>query len=284
MSATNGVSRRTLPPRWSKTKAVALKGSMRLPAADRLELLIAVTCLAAILGMTGCDRESKSPPAQKVAPAQQIVGTGPDVSFRLFRWEKGLNLLLVDDIHQGDREHESSTGSADNPVRTHRGSTSTADGQGYTWQLETTNGQTAKFAIERKEYDLSKGALFVVKTKGKTVQVLQLDRPLAGVPFDVDGCRDYLKKQGEVMEFLEAGGLRIQELESSEELFGLVGQKALVFKFTGGDVEFWIELDSDGKKQIHGVCPYPRALSCRFHKFWPPLFREFWPPRGRDFR
>ena len=76
MSATNAVSRRTLPPRLSKTKAVEWKGSMRLPAADRLELLIAVTCLAAILGMTGCDRETTSPPAPQVAPAQQVVGSG----------------------------------------------------------------------------------------------------------------------------------------------------------------------------------------------------------------
>ena len=263
MSATNAVSRRTLSPRLSKTKAAEWKGSMRRPAANRLELLIAVTCLAPLLGLTGCDRESTSlparqvAPAQVVAPAQQIVGSGPDVSFRFFRWEKGLNLLLVDDILQGNNEHESNPGSVDNPVRIHRGSTATADGRAYAWQLETTDGQTAKFAIERKEYDLSKGTLFAVKTKGKSCSILQLDRPLAGVPFDVEGCRDYLKKQGEVMAFLEAGGLRIQEMESGEKLFGVVGHTALVFKYSGGYVRFWIELDSDGKKQAHDAGPGP---------------------------
>ncbi len=44
-------------------------------------------------------------------------------------------------------------------------------------------------------------------------------------------------------------GVRIEELKFGEELFEIVGQKALVYEYSGGDVEFWIELDIDGKKQ-----------------------------------
>jgi hypothetical protein len=220
--------------------------------------LLTVTCLLPCLG---CDKkiENVRPPRNvaQVVPPQQIVGFGPDLSFRFFHWENGLNLLLVDDIQQGNREHESSVGPADNPVRRHRGSASTADGRTYAWQLETKDERTGKFTVDRREYDLSKGTLLLVKTQGKTVQVLQLDRPLADVPFDVDGCRDYLQKQKEVLAFLETGGLQIQELESGENLFRVAGQTAFVFKYSGSPVHFWIELDSDGNKQRHEVADLP---------------------------
>ena len=42
------------------------------------------------------------------------------------------------------------------------------------------------------------------------------------------------------------GGVRVDELKVDEELFALVGQKALVFKYSGGDVVFWIELERNG--------------------------------------
>jgi serine/threonine protein kinase len=179
-------------------------------------------------------------------------------------WEEGHLERLTEllDAHQprheqGNREHESSVGPADNPVRRHRGSASTADGRTYAWQLETKDERTGKFTVDRREYDLSKGTLLLVKTQGKTVQVLQLDRPLADVPFDVDGCRDYLQKQKEVLAFLETGGLQIQELESGENLFRVAGQTAFVFKYSGSPVHFWIELDSDGNKQRHEVADLP---------------------------
>jgi len=38
-------------------------------------------------------------------------------------------------------------------------------------------------------------------------------------------------------------------MESAEDLFDIVGQKAVVYKYSGGDVEFWIELDADDKKR-----------------------------------
>jgi hypothetical protein len=214
-------------------KAGELGGRMRLPVDIRLELLIAVACLGGILTLTGCGRVDAPVPAQQIAPARQVVGTGTDVSFRFLRWEKGLNLLLVDDIHQGNSEHETSPGSADHPARSHKGATSAADGRAYGWQLETTDGQTAKLSIERQEYDLSKGALLVVKTKGKAVQALQLKRDLAAVPFDVEGCSDYLRKDSEVMKFLEAEGVRIQESESGKNLFKVVAQEALVLEVYG---------------------------------------------------
>jgi hypothetical protein len=43
--------------------------------------------------------------------------------------------------------------------------------------------------------------------------------------------------------------IRLEELVSAEELFEMAGQKAVVIKYFGGEVEFWIEIESQGKKQ-----------------------------------
>jgi len=49
-----------------------------------------------------------------------------------------------------------------------------------------------------------------------------------------------------------AGGVMVEELKADEELFALVGQKALVFKCLGGDIDFWIEVEQAGKTQRYG--------------------------------
>jgi hypothetical protein len=47
-------------------------------------------------------------------------------------------------------------------------------------------------------------------------------------------------------------GVRIEELKSAQELFALARQKAVVFKYSGGEVEFWVEIESRGNKEQIG--------------------------------
>jgi hypothetical protein len=47
-------------------------------------------------------------------------------------------------------------------------------------------------------------------------------------------------------------GIQIEELTSAEELLATAGIKAVVLKYSGGDVEFWIEIESQGKKTKEG--------------------------------
>jgi hypothetical protein len=49
-----------------------------------------------------------------------------------------------------------------------------------------------------------------------------------------------------------AAGIQLEELKSAEELFALAGQKAVVIKYSRGDVEFWVEIESQGKKEKLG--------------------------------
>ena len=43
--------------------------------------------------------------------------------------------------------------------------------------------------------------------------------------------------------------IRVERLETAEGLFAVVGQEASVWKYSGSDMEFWIELEKDGKKE-----------------------------------
>ena len=44
-------------------------------------------------------------------------------------------------------------------------------------------------------------------------------------------------------------GVLVEKWGSGEMLLGMLGQNALVYKYTGGVVEFWLELDSGGETQ-----------------------------------
>jgi hypothetical protein len=47
--------------------------------------------------------------------------------------------------------------------------------------------------------------------------------------------------------------VHVEELKSSEELFAVAGLKAVVLKYSGGDVDFWIEFESHGQKTKEGA-------------------------------
>ncbi len=68
-------------------------------------------------------------------------------------------------------------------------------------------GKAATFRIDGNAYGLSQGAVFVLKTKADKVEVHQMKRDLSAVPFDVEGCREFLKKDAEILKALGGGDL-----------------------------------------------------------------------------
>jgi hypothetical protein len=146
----------------------------------------------------GCSVSRSTPPG-----ASTITSSTSGMSFTFLQWKEGLRLLLVDDVKGS--HHSSGGGSSNNPVHTEKGGAGTADGRGYQWHLETTDGKTAKFRINGNEFDLTKGTLFALKAKGEQVEVQQLVRDLAGIPFDAEGCKEFLKKDAEIQKIFAAG-------------------------------------------------------------------------------
>jgi hypothetical protein len=68
------------------------------------------------------------------------------------------------------------------------------------------DGRTVKFSLDGKEYDLSKGNLFLVRTKGGKTEVEQLSRDLSAVNPDVESCKDFARKDPAVSKFVGVEG------------------------------------------------------------------------------
>jgi hypothetical protein len=170
------------------------------PCKEHLRLcFIASIGIALVISLVGCGTRT-------TPPGPTTIGTSaPGMSITFLRWKEGLMVLFVDNVK--GRHRSEGSGSPDNPVYTQRGSAGDADAGGYQWQLQTTDGKSANCRINGKEYDLSKGTLFVIKAKGEQVEVHQLKRDLTAIPVDALGCTEPLQKDVEIRKLLELGEL-----------------------------------------------------------------------------
>ena len=164
------------------------------PCKEHLRLcFIASIGIALVISLVGCSTRT-SPPG-----ASTIGTSAPGMSIAFLRWKEGLIVLFVDDVK--GIHGSGGSGSTENPVGTTTVSAGPETG-GYRCRIETKDGKSATCRINGKEYDLSKGTLFVIKAKGEQVEVHQLKRDLTAIPFDADGCREPLQKDAEIRKVL----------------------------------------------------------------------------------
>jgi hypothetical protein len=157
--------------------------------------------LLMLLMASGC---RPSPPTllQPDSPALSFSDKDGTVHFQ--RWKDGRAFMLCCDVAGG----ASSTGSGSSgppPVWKSQGSVSAHDGRRVEWKLEITDGRNLKCWVNGKEYDLSKGGLFLVKTKGGKTEVEQVNQDLSAVPADVEGCKAYVRKDPAISKLLGIG-------------------------------------------------------------------------------
>ena len=139
-------------------------------------------------------------PRQYLPGPNSIGGTTVGAkSFTILQWEEGLTVMLWFDV---SNHSSGGHGSTEDPVHRHRGSTTTPDGRNVNWELETEDGKTAVFRLNKTEYDLLKGRLLLVTTKGENVEVQQLDRDLSSV-HDYESARTFGKSDPDVSRFLQ---------------------------------------------------------------------------------
>jgi hypothetical protein len=120
-------------------------------------------------------------------------------------WKQGPIIMICCDI-AGAGCGTSDGYSGPPPVRQASGSASARDGRRMDWILERTAGQSAKFWVNGKEYDLSRGTLFLVKTKAGKTEVEQLDRDLSAVQPDQESCKKFAQEDPAVSMLIGAGG------------------------------------------------------------------------------
>jgi hypothetical protein len=167
---------------------------MRSFAGNLRFCLVVVAGLGLLVSMSGCWTGSRMPSGHRstsgIVPELKSASGHSFPRFEFLQWRQGLTLLRVDDISgredsERDFYHDAGTAWNENGAR-------------YEWRLDTTDGNTATFRINENEYDLSEGTLFVIKAKDDKVEVHQLNRDLAALPFDSAAIRNLLKNDAEV--------------------------------------------------------------------------------------
>jgi hypothetical protein len=151
--------------------------------------------IAVALAISGCRPYASTPPGAGI-----VSSTGTGFNFTFLKWNEGLRLLLVDDVKGS--HHAGGSGSSSDPVYTARGASGVEGQGGYHWQIGSKDGKSGNFRLNGKEYDLAKGALFVIKANGNEIEVHQFDRDLSAIPHDANKCREHLEKDAEVQKIL----------------------------------------------------------------------------------
>ncbi len=149
-----------------------------------------------VLALSGC--MSSTPPGASTAGGE--VGEG---SYTFMQWNEGLTIMIWDDIRGSHSNHGS--GSSSDPVFRQSGQAESPDGRSYSYQVETEDGVTARFTIDRKEFDLSQGTLFLVKTRGTETSVQQLSRDLSEVSFTNEAFREMARSDPDVAALISNG-------------------------------------------------------------------------------
>ena len=131
-----------------------------------------------------------------------VVGSLNQTSYLLLDWPEGLQILIWDDIFEGDH-HNHTESATDDPVFHQSGSAQSIDGRRYEYSLETRDGLQADFTIDDSLYDLDQGKLFLIRTAGGVTQVEQLDLDLSGLSPTNAGIEDFGRQTAEIARFIQ---------------------------------------------------------------------------------
>jgi hypothetical protein len=163
---------------------------------QRSAALVALLFTIIMITLAGC--QFRSPPPQP----SEVTGLLGETTYTFLQWKEGLNVMIWDDV-KGARS-SSTVDSVDGPIFQHEASAESLDGRLFGYRLETSDGKTAVFAIDDREYDLAKGTLFLVTTRGGRTSVQQLVRDLASVLPTQEGCEEFGRTDPVVATFVKA--------------------------------------------------------------------------------
>jgi hypothetical protein len=118
-------------------------------------------------------------------------------SFGIWK-EGGLAFLIVTDFVGSSRDRGSGKGVG--PEK-YEGQQKARDGRKVEYQCETADGKTGTMTINGSSYQLAKGSMFLVSTRGGKVEVRQVKRDLLKVKPDQEAVEKLLKDDADVASF-----------------------------------------------------------------------------------
>lgn len=114
----------------------------------------------------------------KSVPTPALISSNKDtneVHYRYSKWKEGLRLLVVNS--GSGSEYGKGTVDGDNYLEEVK--VELPNGKSYKTELVTTDGKTAKFKIDNKEYDLTIGTVFAIQADGEKIEVHQFNKDLS---------------------------------------------------------------------------------------------------------
>ena len=154
--------------------------------------------LLCLITSSGCTRQQPPSPTS----LSMAIGSGTLV---YYVWNEGRPAVMICSDIQGGAGGLEDHISGPPWVRKEKGYTLSSDGRRFDWQLETGDGRSVNCQVDGKEYDLSKGTLFLVKTMGGKTDVEQLSRDLSAAKPETESCKDFARKDPTLSKFLGMG-------------------------------------------------------------------------------
>src|SRR5262249_46814913 len=118
-------------------------------------------------------------------------------SFGIWK-EGGLAFLILTDFVGSSRDRGSGKGVG--PEK-YEGQQKARDGRKVEYQCETADGKTGTMTINGSSYELAKGSMFLVSTRGGKVEVRQVKRDLLKVALDQESVEKLLRGNADVASF-----------------------------------------------------------------------------------
>jgi hypothetical protein len=160
--------------------------------------------LVCVIASSGCHQPP--PGISSLLAFRNPIGDGTAVFFKL---DEKKTIMILCDFRRVEKEGDNASwqvttppiGAADRTYKA-RGWEIASDYRHLDWQLETPDGSNIKVLLDGKEYDASKGNLFLVKTKGGKTEVEQLTKDLSAAKADREGMEAFARKDAAVSKFL----------------------------------------------------------------------------------
>ena len=142
--------------------------SFQHPMAQPKMMFRLCSFLAFLLLFSACSTQ-KTPPGASIISG---VVVDSNIHASLLKWDEGLQVILVD---TQTSHHSHGKGSTSNPIFKQTGGAKSEGTAGYEWEIETTDGKTAKMKIDGQSFELAKGSFFVIEQVGESFEVKQYE-------------------------------------------------------------------------------------------------------------
>jgi hypothetical protein len=129
-----------------------------------------------------------------------VGGVYVRAAYEYFHWREGLDVMIWYDAAQSSSCD--SSGSTSTNTHVIRCQALSESGLNLDWQIETSDGLTAKFVINDKQFNLSDGNVFVVSTAQDPIEIQQFQRDLSGVKPENESITEFGLNDPDIAEFI----------------------------------------------------------------------------------